>query len=352
MDAATRPGVRPAHLALGAIVATACVAVAAGVLILRGGGGAVSPLPVPAHVALVYAMPVGKRFIAHREFVYAASPTDAHPVRLAAGTVPMLSPNGRVVAYVGGSLDHPTGLRLIGSLGGASRPVGITGPQPTVWAWSWNSRLLAVDDAHGLVVVDARSLRSTRITLPEASSNFSFSPDGSMLAYQHSTGSGTDIYTVAVSGGAIHRLTEDGRSSSPLWGPRGIAFERFTGRCCHGDVWLMNATGGDAHELTHTHAGIYPAAWSADGSRMVAAYPATNNGKLYAVDVSTGRARALTPFVGDLGAYGLSRNGRTVLAAIGCGELGTPYGLVETIPFAGGAPTTIVRGPCRASSNF
>jgi hypothetical protein len=80
--------------------------------------------------------------------------------------------------------------------------------------------------------------------------------------------------------------------------------------------------------------------------------PATNNGKLYAVDVASGAARPLTPFVGDLYAQGLSRNGRTVLAAIGCGELATPYGLVETIPFTGGHPTVLVRGPCRASSNF
>jgi Tol biopolymer transport system component len=82
-----------------------------------------------------------------------------------------------------------------------------------------------------------------------------------------------------------------------------------------------NSSGGGAHQVTHTPAGIYPAAWSADGSRMLAAYPVTNNGKLYAVDVATGHTRALTPFVGDLGPQGLSRDGRTVLAAIGCGEL-------------------------------
>jgi hypothetical protein len=140
-----------------------------------------------------------------------------------------------------------------------------------------------------------------------------------------------------------------------LWGPGGIAFERYAPQACVnclGDVWLMNADGGDAHQLTHTHAGIYPAAWSADGTRLLAAYPATHNGRLYAVDVATGRARALTPFVGDLFAQGLSRNGRTVLASVGCGGLASPYGLIETIPFTGGDPTVIARGPCRASSNF
>jgi dipeptidyl aminopeptidase/acylaminoacyl peptidase len=188
-----------------------------------------------------------------------------------------------------------------------------------------------------------------------ASGSFSFSPDGSTLAFQHSTGSGSDIYTVRRTSGVIHRLTDDHRSAFPLWGPGGIAFERFgPDRCmnCHGDVWVMDERGSNLRQLTHTRAGIYPAAWSANGRHLLAAYPATHNGRLYAVDAASATARPLTPFVGDLFAQGLSRDGRTVLAAIGCGGLATPYGLVETIPFAGGHPTVIVRGPCRASSNF
>jgi hypothetical protein len=76
-----------------------------------------------------------------------------------------------------------------------------------------------------------------------------------------------------------------------------------------------------------------------------------HNGKLYSVNVSTGEAKDLTGFVGDLYAQGLSRNGTTILAAIGCGGTLSPFGRVETIPFAGGRPTVIARGPCRASWN-
>ena len=57
----------------------------------------------------------------------------------------------------------------------------------------------------------------------------------------------------------------------------------------------------------------------------------------------------MTDFVGDLFAQGLSRNGKVVLAAIGCGGTPSAYGLIETIPFAGGPPSVIVRGPCRAT---
>jgi hypothetical protein len=37
--------------------------------------------------------------------------------------------------------------------------------------------------------------------------------------------------------------------------------------------------------------------------------------------------------------------------AIGCGGTSSLFGRVETIPFAGGRPTVIDRGPCRATWN-
>jgi hypothetical protein len=197
--------------------------------------------------------------------------------------------------------------------------------------------------------IDVQSGSERTFTVPQASEYYTFSPDGKTLAFSHSTGRGSNISALHLADGRVTTLTSDDRSYAPLWGPHGIAFERFTDHCCHGDVWMMNADGGDARQLTHTHAGIYPAAWSGNGDRLLAAYPATHNGKLYAVDVTTGDARALTGFVGDLFPGGLSRDGTTVLADIGCGGTISPYGTIETIPFAGGRPSVIVRGPCRAT---
>ena len=78
----------------------------------------------------------------------------------------------------------------------------------------------------------------------------------------------------------------------------------------------------------------------------------THNGELYAVDAATGRrARQHRPSATSF-PQGLSRNARTVVAAIGCGGLASPYGAIQTIPFAGGHPRVIVRAPCRANSNF
>src|SRR5262249_49399062 len=144
--------------------------------------------------------------------------------------------------------------------------------------------------------------------------------------------------------------THDHKSVAPVWGKTGIAFNRFTHRA-HSDIWLSDGSKSHLRQLTHTGADTWPAFFSASGAELLAAYPANHNGRLWAVDVATGSERPITSWVGDLFPQGLSADSRTVLAAVGCGGTGTSNGYVETIPFAGGKPHVIVRGPCRASWN-
>jgi Tol biopolymer transport system component len=317
----------------------------------RRGGDAGSPIaaqPAPVRTALVFAKPIGSPtspFGHGPETIYLASATGKNPLRLARGADPALSPDGRWVVYRRDTKAEPDRLLIIGTGGGTARQLPASSDEPVVW--SPDSRLVAASGSSTghLAVVNVRSGKAIVLRVPQASYGFSFAPDSTELAFTHSTGSGQNVYTVSTSGRAVRRLTDDGRSSAPLWGPTGIAFGR------QGDVWLMDEGGGGVHQLTHTRAGIYPAAWSSNGARLLAAYPATHNGKLYAVDASTGAAHDLTGFVGDLYAQGLSRDGTTILAAIGCGGTASPIGHVETIPFAGGRPTVIARGPCRASWN-
>ena len=309
---------------------------------------AVVAQPAPVRVALVFARPVGSPtspFGGGPDAIYLASTTGDNPVRLARGADPAISPDGRWVVYRHGTRAQPNRLLVINSTGGTPRRLAGSSEEPVVW--SPDSRLVAATGSGNghLAIVNVGSGKAITLRVPQTSNGYSFSPDGTELAFTHYTRSGQNVYTVSTSSDAIRRLTDDGQSFSPLWGPTGIAFER------HGDVWLTDGDGRDVHQLTHTSAGIYPAAWSSDGTRLLAAYPATHNGKLYSVNVSTGKAKDLTGFVGDLFAQGLSRNGTTILAAIGCGGTSSPLGRVETIPFAGGRPTVIARGPCRASWN-
>jgi Tol biopolymer transport system component len=203
------------------------------------------------------------------------------------------------------------------------------------------------------VALDHDGSRAVTVPMPARGgfqSGPTFSPDGRRIAYAASLGDDIDIYSASAVGGGLQRLTSDGRSLAPIWGKPGIAFHRLTRK--GGDVWLLPRETARPRRLTRTGEGIYPSAWSANGRALLAYNPAVHNGRLWAVDGRNGHARPLTGWVGDLFAQGLSRDGRTVLAAVGCGGLFSVRGFVEEIAFTGGAPQVLVRGPCRASWNL
>ena len=332
-----------------AAVAVVAVAAAAWVGIARGGGpSALPPPPAPTRVLIAYANPppLNLKGPLTPSRVMVSQADGGKPVYLGLGDFPLLSPNGLWVVYVAPNDRHST-LKLMPSSGGRARTLG---RDSYPFAWSQDSTEVAMGNigADPVRVFDLTTGRSTTLRLPEGSSSLSFAPDGQSLAYQHSTGRGIDIFSVEIATGKITQLTDDHHSLAPLWGPGGLAFERGLR---YGDLWLLPDGHGTPSQLTHTRAGIYPAAWSADGSRILAANPATHNGRLWAVDVTSGAARPLTPWIGDLTAQGLSRNGRTVLAAIGCGGAAGPWGTVDTIPFTGGKLHPLVKGPCAASWN-
>jgi Tol biopolymer transport system component len=319
-------------------VAVAAVAVAA----LTGRGEPPPSLPQRAAVLLVYSAPVDEGL---RSVVYAAQPSGESRRKLAVGSSPLISPDGRWVAYVGGTRERPGVVRLISSSGGRSTRLGAGSPA----AWSPDSRSLVIASGERAVVRDIASRAGATVRLPQGASGFSFSPDGRSLVFEVSSEAGRDVATMPVVGGPVRMLTDDGRSGQPLWGHAGIAFWRADSGA--GDVWLMDEDGSRERRLTRTDAGIYPAAWSADGRRLLAAAPARDNGALFAVDLDAGRTRPLTGFIGGLFAQGLSRDGRTVLAAIGCGATSSRIGVLVTMPFDGGERTVISRGPCRGNWN-
>jgi Tol biopolymer transport system component len=314
-------------------------------LVLVTGGAAANAAPTkPVPNVLVYAEvntttgPVGA------ERIWRAR-VNGHGARLVtSGEDPSVSPDGRWIAFGSGSK-----ILVVPTAGGKPRAVySLHKGQPSLAGapvWAPDSRAFGVVDGRGLVLIDHPRRPSVRVL--RHASYFSFSPSSRRIAYEFDG----DLYVVSAEGGRPRRLTDDRKSfGPPVWGKTGIAFVRFTGDA-RGDIWLSDGRPRHARRLTHTGAGFFPAYFSANGKKLLAANPATHDGRLWAVDVATGNARPLTPWVGDLMPQGLSGDGKTVLAAVGCGGTPSPVGFVETIPFAGGTPRVIVRGPCRASWN-
>jgi Tol biopolymer transport system component len=118
-----------------------------------------------------------------------------------------------------------------------------------------------------------------------------WSPDGDRIAFtadlSEPYGEGgfpkTDVFTVAADGSDLQRLTDNGRSGSPVWSPDGqaIVFE------VRGDfpqpksledykrmsstLWMMRVDGTQQRRLSEPSEGEFatPAGWSPDGSHFL-----------------------------------------------------------------------------------
>jgi hypothetical protein len=280
-----------------------------------------------------------------------------HAIRLADASAympPALSPDGTRIAFARiTTRPRSVAIYVVSTAGGD--PVllrRVRGPHAFVTdlVWSPDGTRLVSGEYSGYFLLRARpGARAHRIFA--SGGGPTFSPDGTQIAYQRFKGQLSDVWVYVLATGKKRPVMRNGLSLAPVWGPNAIAFSRATGRGVHYDIWLAQFPGDRARRLTHTRAGIVPVAWSGDGSRLLAANPAVHNGRLWAVDADTGHARLLTAWTGDLFGQGLSKDGETILAAIGCGGLASPLGRVETLPFAGGDPHVILTGPCRASWN-
>src|SRR3954449_3463492 len=110
-----------------------------------GGNGSESPAaapPAPVRVAFVFAKPVGtptSPFGGGSESIYLASPTGNHPLRLARGADPAISPDGRWVVYRRDTHAAAGALLVIGTDGGTARRLPAMSYEQVVW--SADSRL-------------------------------------------------------------------------------------------------------------------------------------------------------------------------------------------------------------------
>jgi len=146
------------------------------------------------------------------------------------------SPDGRWLAYSGGSSPYNKDLFVVSSSGGRPRRITHTTGR--------------FEDDHGLA----------------------WSPDGKFLAFERQVDDYNSIFVARIDGSRVKRLTPD-YWWHPLWSPDGrIAY--IGGRRLYG-LYLMNRDGSHKHLLAKAnifitgYEGEQPVAWSPDG-RLIA----------------------------------------------------------------------------------
>ena len=108
------------------------------------------------------------------------------------------------------------------------------------------------------------------------------SPDGTRIAYVSKRSGNYDIYVIGADLSGLRQLTSDAaRDDEPAWSPDGrrIAFRSFRASA-QGDIWVMDADGSNAVNLTPDVSGSTPSSersptWSANGSRIAFARSTT-----------------------------------------------------------------------------
>jgi hypothetical protein len=277
-----------------------------------------------------------------------------------------LSSDGRWLAYSRQPLpDGLTSLRVVDLATGRARRIG--GARGT--QWSPGDPRLAVTTANGLFLVDPASGKRRQLARGGDIAGVTFSPDGRALAFARDNGRvqgeyRSDIYVVRLSDGVITRLTRDGHSDSPLWGPEWIVYQHFRwigGLSPQGRLWLMRADGSAKHFFARGSEGLrrgYPVfgvqrwALSTDGRRLLACQAFEFGCPRVSFTIPDGK-RFGFPKVGaferNVGATAedLSPDGTRVLLDVGNPQ-GGEHSIYE-VPFRGGKLRLLVADAIEAS---
>jgi Tol biopolymer transport system component len=282
---------------------------------------------------------------------------------IAGGQAPKVTPDGTQVAFITGQRSGR--LKVMPVAGGTPRTVATKVWNYDAVQWSPDGTKLSVTTGpelgpYALKLVDlatgaARTLKKGWFY------GISFSPLGAGIVFSRAQAETAhvraDLYAASLTGGSVTRITHDANATYPLWGPQRIAFDRARRPAKKADydkleIYTLNPDGSGVTRLTHTAprfllAGLTPLAWSADGSRLAAEFGGQDTSEAWRVNPATGSATDATGKFDGVVGWGISRDGRFLLASTGYFD--SPDGNVVAIAWDGGAQTVLARRAAQPS---
>jgi TolB protein len=279
-----------AILLLGAIVAAAC-----------GGTGTQAPTATKRAGLIAFT----RQHRSQRDQIYVVDTNGSVERPLTAGTddalEPVWSPDGSRIAFLG----HNDELFVMNADGTHRRLVTrgagwIRGADRPTWSPDGRRLVFAADLdalAHALYTVNADGTGLRRLHRASGTDP-AWSPDGKVIAFSADEGG---IALMRVTDGRTRDLTDGSCDTFPTWSPDGtqIAYNFTPGPTClsaASEIHVVGADGDDDRALTHPPNGLYDqaAAWSPDGERIVFTRGDFAYGDIYVIDAAGGAATQLT----------------------------------------------------------
>jgi len=329
--------------------------------------------PVAAQATLAY---VKNPFHAT---VFVADDDGSGARKVGPGRSPRVSPDGNWVAYLQEGPKFAQELKLAPTAGGAGRTLMANFRESFYLAWSPDSTQIAALRGpelgkRTLVVIDVAT-GAEHFIAQGYFSGFSFSPEGGQLVYARAGKElfplRSDVFRIDIlPPGAVSvapilpvKITKDHRNLDPLWGPNGqVVLAKWALRKNReygprNELYLMDSAGKGVKRLTKTEVGpllqgLFPTDWSADGKRLLAEFEGQDTSYAVVVNPQTGAQRPVAG-TGETGFVGtdLSADGSVVLGFNGGFDPGIRNHKVQTVPYAGGKPKTLVKEALEPSWN-
>jgi WD40 repeat protein len=303
----------------------------------------------PAQATLVYV----KGPDDGRSRVIVANDDGSNPHKIGNGRSPVISPDGRWVAWIAPGEPEVVKMRLADRSRKAREieSASFIGEMQ----FSPDSKSLGLVINTRLLVYNIRDREATRA----ASGNirgFSFSPDSQSVAFgttgrNDAADAPADLYSFDIAGESRTRITRDRKSLNPLWGEAGIVHDRQ--RLRDGDapsynLFEIQPDGGSLRRITKLRipslmSGLVPLELSENGNRMIALFIGQDLTIGFRVNPKNGKAHTLGKFSeSGFVAADLSADGRTVLGQSNGIDPGSRHNVV-TMPYRGGRQTVLVR---------
>ena len=341
----------------------------AAVAMLAGLSACADALAAPAIPPL---MTYIKGLVTNSPQVWVSGIDGSFPMALGPASSAALSPDGTEVAAISiqkaQGVKHST-LSLYATSGVVSSTLSTSVQFMQLLAWSADSKLILVTVGASPAQLEVINVATSQAhTIATGVINgASFAPGSSdQVAYARASSNTTvvNIFITSATGTHTRQLTKDGRSEYPLWGPSGIVYSHEYVRAKDPypqlQLWFIKPGGGGARQLTHIAIGaqiegLTPIAFSANGKHLLAnlvGQDPQDHTEAYTVDL-TGSKVLWRDLTGDgNGNIGdaISADGKTILLTRGMTANLAPLS-IETVPWSGGRPTTVVPQGAYASWN-